>query len=278
MSVVITSLFTSDDTTLSFVAALPALLAETVRAMAVLHWFDAKLMAKILQITPEKAEQRYAILKNMPIVQTWSESALSIHELARASILDNLWQQQREIYVVWSKRAATHFENQAYESNDLLLQIESVYHQMIATPNIAADNVWNLGNAFNNPFRSDLMSALVKAGLEHDKHKRLKEQIKAKIYYFIFLLLVNNKQVDQIDEFLNRYVKDITYDNVALNSFKLSWPIVEKILPYFILVAVMGAIIIILTTPNVNFYLTAGELKISINKNTFSPTHEKEDL
>lgn len=92
-----------------FVADLPEELAEAIRAAAIAHWFDAEFIAAtILDVSAEHAQKLLAVLPLMPLVQPLGKGQFALHELARHTLLADLWQRRREQYQTWSERAANY--------------------------------------------------------------------------------------------------------------------------------------------------------------------------
>ena len=169
------------DATRSFLAVLPAELAETVRAAAIPHWFDAPLLAALLALPPEEAGRRYAALQEMPFVQAVGGRGHALHELTRRLLLDELWAERPADFRAWSRRAAESFDGQA--DADDTARIEAIYHWLAADPDRGADLVWTWDAEWNNTFRYNLVYALVQAGLEHDAAGRLAGRAKGWVYY-----------------------------------------------------------------------------------------------
>lgn len=168
------------DATRSFLAVLPPDLAETVRAAAIPHWFDAALLAALLELPQKKADRRYATLQEMPFVQPVGGRGHALHELTRRLLLDELWAGRQADFRAWSHRAARYFDRQA---NDDTARIEAIYHWLAADPDRGAYLVWGQGATWNNTFRYNLVFALIQAGLEHDAGGRLASRARGWVYY-----------------------------------------------------------------------------------------------
>lgn len=167
------------EATRSFLAVLPPELAETVRAAAIPHWFDAPLLAALLALPADEAGRRYAALQEMPFVQAVGDRGHALHELTRRLLLDELWAERPADFRAWSRRAAKHFDGQAGDT----ARIEAIYHWLAADPERGADLVWEWGAEWNNTFRYNLVYALVQAGLEHDAGARLAGRARGWVYF-----------------------------------------------------------------------------------------------
>ena len=118
-------------------------LAETVRARAIPHWFDAPLLAALLELPADEAERRYATLQEMPFVQAVGDRGHALHELTRRLLLDELWVERLADFRAWSRRAAECFDGQA--DADEAARIEAIYHWLAADPDRGADLVLDVG-------------------------------------------------------------------------------------------------------------------------------------
>ena len=168
------------EATRSFLAVLPPKLAETVRAAAIPHWFDAPLLAALLELPADEAERRYATLQEMPFVQVVGGRGHALHELTRRLLLDELWAEREADFRAWSRRAAECFDGQA--DADDTARIEAIYHWLAADPDRGADLVWTWNAEWSNTFRYNLVYALNQTGLEHDAGSRLTGRAKAWVY------------------------------------------------------------------------------------------------
>ncbi|MCX6033294.1 MAG: tetratricopeptide repeat protein [Chloroflexi bacterium] len=167
------------EATRGFLAVRPPELAETVRAAAIPHWFDAPLLAALLALPPDEAGRRYAALQEMPFVQAVGDRGHALHELTRRLLLDELWAERPADFRAWSRRAADYFDGQT----DDTARIEAIYHWLVADPGRGADLFWEWDAEWSNTFRYNLVYALVQAGLEHDAAGRLAGRAKGWLYY-----------------------------------------------------------------------------------------------
>ena len=161
------------EATRGFLAVLPPDLAETVRAAAIPHWFDAALLAALLELPQDEADRRYAALQEMPFVQAVAGRGHALHELTRRLLLDELWAGREADFRAWSRRAAGFFDSQ----DDETARIEAIYHWLAADPDRGADLVWEWGAEWNNTFRYNLVFALIQAGLEQIGRASCRERV-----------------------------------------------------------------------------------------------------
>ncbi|MEP7200899.1 MAG: hypothetical protein ABI874_13835, partial [Chloroflexota bacterium] len=185
--------------------SLPPDLAEMARAAAIPHWFDAGILAALRPELAERAEQLYADLQRLPFVEPFAGRGHNVHELTRRLMLAHWWTEQRDEYVALSRRAANYFDSLIRQAAELLkaqieelqrtesdeqlrakklqawagqnqdslkplspnVQIEHIYHLLIADPEHGADAVWNQGVNWNNTFDYASVSALARVVREH---------------------------------------------------------------------------------------------------------------
>ena len=152
-----------------FLDGLPPAVAETVRAAAVPHAFDAQVLAAMLDMEAAEAERACGTLREMPFVQAMGDRRYALHEMVRDFLLDELWRERREDYRAWSRRAAEHFEGDDQDAS----RLEAAYHWLVAEPERGADLVWNWGAEWNNTFQYEWVESLVQLGLEHEGAGRL---------------------------------------------------------------------------------------------------------
>ena len=112
-------------------------------AAAVPHWFEADILAALLEVQPQKAQALYAQLIELPFVESFAGRGHNVHELAREYMLADWWDTRREEYRALAGQAARYFQEQETPS----AQIEGVYHLLIVNEDKGADALWNLSSA-----------------------------------------------------------------------------------------------------------------------------------
>jgi len=163
--------------TQAYLDALPSNVRRAAWAAAVPHWFDADVLAALLDEPSGKT--LYQQLQALPFVETYAEHGHNVHELTRRVMLDDWWRTRREEYLLLSTRAADYFAARPEPE----WQIEATYHRLVANPDAGADAVWNLGADWNNTFQYTLIEALVRAGVEHVEAGRVEGRAKGWILY-----------------------------------------------------------------------------------------------
>src|SRR5690242_3345863 len=99
-----------------FLSALPEEERNPLRAAmdagAVLRWFDADLLAQVLEIPLEQAQKRFAEMKALPFVERFANpqrELRNLHEATRLGWRKRLFQQEPERFMALSARAVACF-------------------------------------------------------------------------------------------------------------------------------------------------------------------------
>jgi tetratricopeptide (TPR) repeat protein len=149
-------------------------------AAAVPHWFDAEILAALLERPALDCVRLYNDLQNLPFVESFEDrGGYNIHEVTRAAMLDHLWRQRHQDYVNFSARAAGYFA----KHDEPEWQIEHVYHLLLSDPDQGANTLWELGAEWNNTFQYTLTFALAQAGLEHAEAGRSQGRSRGWAYF-----------------------------------------------------------------------------------------------
>jgi hypothetical protein len=120
-----------------------AALRTSLDAAALLHWFDADLLEKILEISAEVALERLKALKSLPFVERYRRGEIelhNVHEATRLSWRRRLALENPDGFRRLSIRAAACF------AEDLMAigQIEYIYHLLCGDPERGADELREL--------------------------------------------------------------------------------------------------------------------------------------
>ncbi len=157
-------------------------LRRAVWAAAVPHWFDAEILAALLDQSSEEAAALYARLQTLPFVEPFeARGGHNVHEVTRALLLDHLWRGRRDEFVTLSSRAADYFARR----DEPEWQIEHAYHLLVAAPERGADALWGLGAEWNNAFRHELVYALAQAGVEQAQAGRVEGRGRGWAYFWL---------------------------------------------------------------------------------------------
>lgn len=159
----------------AYLRRLPPDLQAAAWAAAVPHWFDAEILAALLERPAGETAALYAGLQDLPFVEAFeARGGHNVHEVSRAAMLDYLWRERREEYVRLAARAAAYFG----ERDEPEWQIEHIYHDLIADPDSGVDLLKNTGLTwYGSPlFAYNLVYALAEIALEHVAAGRLSER------------------------------------------------------------------------------------------------------
>ena len=155
--------------------SLPAELRQAAWAAAVPHWFDASILAALLEKPPEECAALYTELQTLPFVEPFEARAgHNVHEVTRTAMLARLWNERRDEYVALSRRAAATFAG----GDEPETCIEEIYHLLIASPDAGAAALYDQGWKWHDPplIAYDRVYALAGAALEHNAAGRLDRQ------------------------------------------------------------------------------------------------------
>ena len=110
--------------------AYPATIRQSVIAAAVPHWFTGEILAALLDLSMEEAEERYVALQQLSIVQPFGDLGHTLHDLTRSGILSYLAGNAIDELRKYSQRVQTYLSNQPV-APDSQIEVESIYHQLI---------------------------------------------------------------------------------------------------------------------------------------------------
>jgi tetratricopeptide (TPR) repeat protein len=110
--------------------AYPTTIRQSVIAAAVPHWFTAEILAALLDLSMEEAEERYVALQQLSIVQPFGDLGHTLHDLTRSGILAYLASNAPEELRNYSQRAQRSFTRRDTEQDPQIL-VESIYHQLL---------------------------------------------------------------------------------------------------------------------------------------------------
>jgi tetratricopeptide (TPR) repeat protein len=159
----------------ALLASLPNELRQAAWAAAVPHWFDARMLASLLEREPEECAALYADLQSLPFVEPFeARGGYNVHVATRVAMLEKLWDERRDEYAALSARAAATFAG----SDEAETRIEEIYHLLIADPDAGAEALYIQGWEWHDPplIAYDQVYALAGAALEHAAAGRLNRQ------------------------------------------------------------------------------------------------------
>jgi tetratricopeptide (TPR) repeat protein len=133
-------------------------LREALESASVPHWFDDRILAALLEISPEEGSRIAVQLRQLPVVQAFSArgpSAANVHEKSRLALRARMKKEAPERLRALSARALSAFGGEAPH-----LQIEAVYHRFTAEPEAAAWECEGLHDQWNDAGRYEALLAL----------------------------------------------------------------------------------------------------------------------
>jgi len=140
-------------------------LRQVAYAVAVPHWFDAKIVAVLSPESKRWAGRLYKELQKLSFVEPFENIGHNVHELTRRLILDYLWRERRKNYLELSSSLANYYNriitNKRRKINlDLSYYLEFVYHLLISEQQTTADIVRDIGWSWHDQFVDYSYSAL----------------------------------------------------------------------------------------------------------------------
>ncbi|HEX4706327.1 MAG TPA: tetratricopeptide repeat protein, partial [Candidatus Udaeobacter sp.] len=135
-----------------------ARLREALEAASVPHWFDDRIIAELLEVSPEEAARIAVQLRQLPVVQAFSArgpGAANVHEKSRLALRARMKKKTPERLRGLSARALS-----AFAGEEPHLQIEAVYHWFTPEPEAAAWDCEGLYNQWNDAGRYEALLAL----------------------------------------------------------------------------------------------------------------------
>ncbi|MDL1898721.1 hypothetical protein FBQ82_20960, partial [Anaerolineae bacterium CFX7] len=158
----------------SLIGSLADDLRAAVWAAAIPHWFDEKILAALRPELAEHAARLYADLQTLPFVEVFQGRGHNIHELTRKVMLDHLWEENKEEYRILASRALEYFSGDEPE-----VQLERMYHRIVAEVKEAGEVLWNYSSTFNSAFRFIDSEKAKNVLLEHSIAGRTSNSLKA---------------------------------------------------------------------------------------------------
>jgi tetratricopeptide (TPR) repeat protein len=145
---------------------------EAIFAAAVPHWFDEKILAAILDISPNTASELCAVLNSFSFVEAFPRyHACNIHERTRSHLLAFLNREDKQKYDIYSARSAAYFQTGTAPHE----RIEAAYHQLIAAPEAGAQTIATLYDQWKAQGAWEILQALAAPLDEHIQFHRLQD-------------------------------------------------------------------------------------------------------
>ncbi|EIJ42426.1 hypothetical protein BegalDRAFT_1545 [Beggiatoa alba B18LD] len=164
-------------------AQLSPKIRAAVEAAAIPHFFDKHFLNALLADSLTEAE--FQELTQLSFIEAYpKDSFFNVHEKTRLLLLDKLWKENPDNYREISQRAFQYCQQQDQESTTW--RIETLYHQVIAEPEIGVDELYETARKWNNPpnFAYDKIEVLTRTLHEHIDDNRLNTLGKHTVLYW----------------------------------------------------------------------------------------------
>jgi len=160
--------------------SLPTELATALWAAAIPHWFDADILAALCPELTDRAEELYRQLQTISCVEVFADRGHNVHELTRNHLLDHLWQDNPERFRDLSRKAAAYFT----QGNKPEIQIERIYHLLIAEPENENGELFNLAQLWSNSYRKAELESLIFNLQQHIAANRVTVAVRAEATFW----------------------------------------------------------------------------------------------
>lgn len=108
---------------------MPDELVSMLWAAAVPHFFNTEMLRALRPELADEAEKLYQDLEKLTFVEEFPGQGLSIHELTREVLLNQLWQQNQREFLELSKRAADYLFK--VETGSEEIEVEFCYNEIL---------------------------------------------------------------------------------------------------------------------------------------------------
>ena len=135
---------------------------DAMDAAAVLHWFDADLLRRVLGISPDDANERFEALKGFSFVERYGGSQdeiRNVHENTRLGWRRLMLQERPARFRELSAMAASLYASEA----DPYLQVEWIFHLLSGSPNEGATELEKLDRAWSGGARPEHRASMARA-------------------------------------------------------------------------------------------------------------------
>ena len=131
-------------------------LKTALEAAAVPHWFDTKILKELLEVDEATASTFLGELQRLPMVESFAtREGWNVHEASRLALRNRLASEEPLRLRTLSERAV-----ECFKSDDPVWRVEAMYHQLVAAPEGAADQLKSLWGEWNKAGRYEQLQAL----------------------------------------------------------------------------------------------------------------------
>ena len=149
---------------------MPDDLVSMLWAAAILHFFDANILAALRPELAEQADKLYEKLKTLTFVEEFPKQGYNIHELTRNVLLNQLWQQDKDEFLRLSQRAADYFFSEKMSSEE---DVEFCYHEILNEGDAQTGRLLDRGFDWWTYHQIERLQAAVQGFREHEIADRL---------------------------------------------------------------------------------------------------------
>ena len=186
-------------------------LRQAAIAVSIPHWFNPEIIKALCPELDKKSDILYQGLLNLPFVKPFGKRGCNIHELTRSQILNWLWENERNEFILLSKRAAEYFHNRNRypEISEFVQETEYYYH--LAIDSTQTRDIQSIFQDLYSNSQFEKLDFLTHSLFELTQTNRLPEKTK---FYICFWK-------DEIVEHINQKNKVICEENRFINCQNL---------------------------------------------------------
>jgi tetratricopeptide (TPR) repeat protein len=123
---------------------------------AIPHWFNADILAHMMQVGREEVNSVLEELCRLPMVESFSaRNGWNVHEATRLAFRARLARQEPDSFRELSIRAANFFQGEKLE-----LVVERLFHKLVAEPNLAGEELYAVWICWTRTRKDQSLQAL----------------------------------------------------------------------------------------------------------------------
>jgi len=142
--------------TVDIVTAQEPSLRTALEVAAVPHWFDTRILSQLLEAEETTASQWVDQLRSLPMVEAFpAHNGWNVHETTRLALRNWLRRQEPERLEKLSAKAS-----KCLAGADPARVVEAIYHNLLASPDEAADELERVRSEWSNAGRYESLQIL----------------------------------------------------------------------------------------------------------------------
>ena len=192
-------------------------LRAAIEAAAVPHWFDAHILARLLELPESRASELIGKLDSFPIVERFAAHGTdgrNIHETTRLALRRELLFRDRDRL----KTLSAHAIEAIGTGSEPHLATERLYHRFCASPEQAADDCEALSREWLSTARAEILQTLRVALEELENTELISGRPRAEVLLFIGSLRSLNGETAKLRELASTALELAKTDGYATTT------------------------------------------------------------